>query len=99
MADYRCFPLWWENHPDLGHHIVDEDSIVLAPETRARLERWAHAFDRSLDWDNPPATTFSPDDWDAFDEEGRAILGLLRRELGSTYEIVSYDLGEPTDRA
>jgi hypothetical protein len=94
MPDYDCFPLWWIDHP-AGKIAVEPDEVPLAPETRARLERWAQAFDDQLDRANPPASRFDKADWARFDEEGLAIWGLLQRELGPGWEVFYWKLMKP----
>jgi hypothetical protein len=89
MADYGCWPLWHVGEP--GN--LDPATLPLQPPTVERLLAWAAAFDASLDWANPPATTFGSATeerafWAAFEVEGIALWHRLRAELGPAYTVV-----------
>jgi hypothetical protein len=83
MPDYFCHPLWWDGPGDrVGN--VDPSQLPLRAETRERLQRWAEWFESGYNDDDPSSMeAFTPEEEEAFDAEGRALLDLLRTELGA----------------
>lgn len=88
MADYNCDPLW-----DLD--VIDNLSPDLLPLSRNlvnRLQNWQALFDRTLNQDYPPDSSFvSVEAEIAFEREGLAIAKQLQAELGDEYEIYYQD--------
>jgi hypothetical protein len=94
MADYGAFPLWAV--PDDGSVSADDfwvgglapDELPLSASLVAQLQGWVDRHDRLLgprfEWPSEQAKV-------AFVEEGRRLLGLVRDELGSGYEVVYFD--------
>src|SRR3712207_869992 len=83
--------LWADNYEareSFGDAVSAED-LPLSPETEARVERLIAWYDESVDWDDPAGPWPWTDDEQArFEAEARAVLTLLRAELGAEYEIV-----------
>ncbi|MDF0551569.1 hypothetical protein [Kamptonema sp. UHCC 0994] len=86
MVDYGCYPLWWETPDKAGD--IDPETLSLKPETIKRLEKWAAVFDSILNQDYPPDSDFaSPEEAEAFEEEGISLWHQLRQELAPDYEV------------
>jgi hypothetical protein len=86
MADYGCFPLWYNDPGKCGD--INPESLPLTKSTIDRLHKWAATFDSFLDWDDPPNSKKADE---AFKQEGKELLQLLQSELGSDYEVTLYD--------
>jgi hypothetical protein len=87
MADYDCWPLWWEG--DHGPGNINPATLPLSAETVARLEAWAATFDATLNRTDPAASGFPSDAaFQAFEAEGRALWRQLRAELAPEYEVL-----------
>ena len=82
--------LWAANEAareDFGYP-VSSDDLPLEPETQMRLERLIAWYDESVDWDDPGGPWPWTDEEQArFDAEARAVLALVRADLGAEYEI------------
>ncbi|MGK7875873.1 MAG: hypothetical protein AB4426_22015 [Xenococcaceae cyanobacterium] len=86
MADYRCHPLWWEDPDKVGN--IDPNTLPLSQETLSRLEKWADAYDATLNWDDPTSSGFSShEESEAFEQEGINLWRQLRKELAPEYEV------------
>ena len=86
MADYGCFPLWYNDPCKCGD--INPESLPLTKSTIDRLHKWAATFYSFLDWDDPPNSKKADE---AFKQEGKELLQLLQSELGSDYEVTLYD--------
>jgi hypothetical protein len=90
MPDYDCWPLWWHAGTEkIGN--IDPASLGISSDLVDRLNAWAAQYDAFLNRDDPtqsgPAT---PEIEDAFENEGFALLDLLRRELSGKYHVIYY---------
>jgi hypothetical protein len=86
MPDYRCFPLWSSDPGSPGN--IDPSTLPLSAETVSELERWAQAFDKRMDLEDPTRELrISPREVDAFEQEGVRLWKKLREELPSGYEV------------
>ena len=91
MADYECFPLWGVDR--VGN--VDPEDLPLSDETKSWLERWAEAYDQTLNRQDPLSSGFATQqDEDAFESEGKALWNKLKDELGSAYHVLYYSQRE-----
>jgi hypothetical protein len=91
MADYDCWPLWWAGDADPGN--IDPATLPLRSETIARLEKWADAFDATLNRDDPASSEFPSDAaFEAFEAEGEELWQQLREELAPEYTVLYYSL-------
>ena len=66
-----------------------EDRLPLTPATRQRLVEMSAWHDGALDWNYPP----DPSPWTAaererFDQAATEVLGVVRAELGPSFEVV-----------
>lgn len=91
MADCHCWPLW--THPDSD---TDPEALPITPELRDRLQRWAAAFDATLNMDDPARGNFKTEDERAeflnkFYDEGERIWLELQRQLKPDYRVVYRD--------
>jgi hypothetical protein len=94
MADYGAFPLWAV--PDGGPVSIDDywcgglapEDLPLSASLVAELCGWAETHDRllgpSFEWPSDEAKV-------AFADEGRRLLGLVRAEVGRTYDVIYFD--------
>ena len=89
MADWECWPLW-EVAPEVGN--IDPATLPLSKATQQRLKRWAEALDAVLDQTYPPDSRFpTPAQRQAFKQEGRGLLVVLRQKLGDGYRVIYHD--------
>lgn len=94
MADYGCYPLWWESADKVGD--IDPTTLPLSSDTIRGLEQWADTYDAKLNWDDPAASAFSHESKLAFESEGIRLWKQLQKELALNYEVVyfSYTLNK-----
>lgn len=87
MPDYQCFPLWEASGGAVGN--IDPRSLPLSDGLIDRLLRWADAYDRTLDPDDPPASGFADaDEARRFRECGAELARQMQDELGPGFRIV-----------
>lgn len=91
MADYQCSPLWeYEEPPGDLYANRDPAELPLSEVTIRELAAWAAWFDTFLDMDDPNGSReVLPEETAAFDQAGRRLWTVLRRELGAAW-VVSY---------
>lgn len=90
MADYGCYPLWWNESNKCGD--IDPESLPLSKSTINRLHEWSDTYNSFLNWDDPGNSPKVPDEvWEAFKQESRELWQLLKSELGEDYQITLYD--------
>ena len=86
MADYQCHPLWEASPGQVGN--IDPATLPISPDLVARLARWAHLYDATLNWADPLSSGFkSQGDEAEFRRLGREIAERLRNELGPDYAL------------
>lgn len=91
MADYDCFPLWYNEPGKCGD--INPESLPLSQSTNDRLDKWSDTFDGFLDWSDPGNSPKVPDDvWETFKQEGKELWQLLKLELGEDYEVSYHEL-------
>ena len=91
MADYDCWPLWWDGDHDPGN--IDPATLPLSPATVKRLLAWAETFDATLNRDNPASSDFPSDAaFEAFEQVGLDLWRQLQRELAPDYNVVYHSL-------
>jgi hypothetical protein len=88
MWDYDCWPLWHFGDREVCN--IDPDSLPLSAATRARLKDWAAIPDAKLDRSDPSSVTWTEEERQKFEAEGRDLWKLLQRELGDGYRVVYY---------
>jgi hypothetical protein len=87
MADYKCWPLWWDR-PDKEMGDVDPRTLPLSSELIERLYAWAAWYDSTLNEEYPPDSRFASEaDEQSFLQEGRALTAEVRRELGPEFVV------------
>lgn len=87
MADYGCHPLWEYLDGDLVDN-PDPDDLPLRDGLKAALHDWAASYDRTLNQEYPPDSSFAnPEEEEAFDTEGRRLWDELRAALGPEYRV------------
>lgn len=75
--------LWLADPVDGSFDAIGAEDIGLSEEIADRLEDWMDEFDSIFDDADPPASAFaSAADFQAWQREGDAIAGAIRRELG-----------------
>ncbi len=90
MADYQCYPLWWDEPTRWGD--INPATLPLDAETILRLKKWADAMNATLTLADPASSGFpTQQEKEAFEQEGIEIFMLLEEELASEYE-VSYQM-------
>src|SRR5689334_9545787 len=104
MPEYGCFPLW----EYLDGELVDNTNGAALPLTGdlfEALNRWATAYERTLNSEYPPDSGFaSPAEEEAFETEGRRLWQQLQTQLGPGYRVSYYSqrdgkLFDPESRA
>ncbi len=90
MTDYLADPLWTRGPTGAGTAMVRLDSLPLSAELKARLRAWAARYDALMNSDYEWPSEADKDTWDA---EGRALLPLVRAELGPGYDVQYYNYG------
>ena len=92
MPDYQCFPLWLAGN-EFGN--ADPGSLPLSDELKIALNRWAQAYDLTLNQDYPPDSKFqSKVEEDAFEAEAMRLRKELQIQLGTEFKIVYYSQRE-----
>ena len=87
MPDYDCYPLWHAGGEDVGN--INPDNLPLSKETVERLDRWAKAYDLTLNREDPPSSGFESEEASIkFDEEGQTLWKILQQELGPEYQVI-----------
>ncbi len=82
-----------------GDSWVDLEALPLAAETLGRLSALVERYDESIDWDDPAGPSpWTPANRQEFAAEARAVLALLRSELGDEFEVVDDSGIDPTQR-
>jgi hypothetical protein len=92
MADYSCYPLWiYEDGSDDLKDNPGPDELPLTADLKAALYRWADDYDRTLNHEYPPDSGFAdPEAEEAFEAEGKHLLGELKAQLGTGWKVVYY---------
>lgn len=81
MADYHCWPLWWDEPGRVGN--IAPEALGLGDRLSAELLAWASIYDETLDPDDPIRSGFaSPRQEELFHEEGERLAGSVAAELG-----------------
>jgi hypothetical protein len=88
MWDYGCWPTWQQDGQIFIN--VDPATLALSTSTQAQLKAWAAIPDAKLAAvEHPPDITWTADEKQAFEAEGRELWRLLQRELAPDF-VVSY---------
>jgi len=89
MTDYECFPLWKSGEEGTAN--LDPENLPLSVETKKRLMVWAEWYDSTLNPDDPVSSGFADkEDEQAFEEEGRTLCKILRKELNGAYTVIHF---------
>lgn len=87
MAEYGGTVLWGVGAADVGP--IDPHSLPLTDDLRAAIQRWADAYDRTLDTDYPEDAGFAdPSEQEAFEAEGMRLWRELQAQLGRDWSVV-----------
>lgn len=69
-------------------HATDADEIGLSDDLADRLEAWMDAFDAIYEEDQEARSRFpTPQEQDAWEREGQAIVAAIREELGPDWAV------------
>ena len=82
VPDYDCWPIW-----DEEGEMNQPSDYPLSQETIERMDKWQAKIDSKLNLADPELTGFKPEEWEAFQEEGRELARRMQEELGNEYEI------------
>jgi hypothetical protein len=86
MADYQCYPLWEASPGQVGN--IDPDTLPLSCDLKTVLLQWAHAYDLTLNHDDPVLSGFrTHEDEIVFKKRGIELGERLRSELGSEFDV------------
>lgn len=89
MADYGGTVLWGVGAADVGP--IDPRTLPLKDELRAAIQRWADAYDRTLNQDYPPDSGFAdPSEQEAFEAEGVRLWRELQAQLRPDWRVAYY---------
>jgi hypothetical protein len=79
MADYHCWPLWWDAGP-VGN--IDPATLGLSPALVDALKAWAATHDATLRDQDPARSGFAtPEAEAAFEREGQHLARRLAEEM------------------
>lgn len=96
MADYECWPLWWDGNGRVGN--IAPSDLGLSDRLSAALRAWSSAYDATLNRDDPLSSGFaSIDDQQQFHEWGERLANRVADELGSG-AVVRYQGGSDSVR-
>ncbi len=86
MADYDCFPIWWDQADKVGN--IDPKNLPISSVLAADLERWADMFTAMLSRDDPRNSGFKTEqEYRDFDQAGALLTQRLAEELSGKYEV------------
>ncbi|GBD48956.1 hypothetical protein [Methylopila sp. Yamaguchi] len=86
MAEYKAWPIWWNDHINFGD--IDTSEFSISEKLKEKLNNWAKRYNDTMDWDNPYNAGFRSEcDVINFYEDGRILSQELQIELGNEYEI------------
>jgi hypothetical protein len=90
MPDYGSWPLWWYKDTDrIGN--IDPKTLNLSKWTIERLDAWARRYESYLDMDDPGnSPDQTPEEQQAFEQEGLALWDILQKELNDKYKVVYF---------
>jgi hypothetical protein len=86
MADYHCWPLWHHGSDVVGN--IDPEDVGVSEALASRLEDWAATFDSHLNVSDPASTSWTEEEENRFDAEGRQLCRELAAEIGDRYSVV-----------
>jgi len=86
MADYHCWPLWHHGGREVGN--IDPAEVGVSEALAAKLESWAATFDSHLNVSDPAAATWTQEEENQFEAEGRRLCRALGAEIGCRFTIV-----------
>jgi len=90
MAEYRAFPLWWNDDGKVKRNIQPHE-LALSLEMVSLLQKWQQIYESQMNWANPKESRFfTPPEVEAFEEEGVKLWLLLRQQLSPMYEVVYF---------
>ena len=84
MADYGCWPIW---HHDGQIGNIDPRALEVTERLAEALQNWAAVYDSHLDVSDPASTTWTVDEEQEFDVEGRRLCHLLAEEVGAKFRV------------
>lgn len=87
MADYGCWPLWWdEGSTEVGN--VDPEDFGLSSGLLADLQVWSNEFDATLNSSDPARSGFpSAAGLSSFNRIGEALSIRVAEELGEEIRV------------
>ncbi len=90
MADYGCDPLWWADTDKVGN--IDPVKLPLSSGIISRLQKWASAYNATLNWDDPANSPgfLNERAESAFEAEGVSLWKQLQKELAPNYKVVYF---------
>ena len=89
MADYGGTALWGIGAADGGP--IDPHELPLTDNLRTAIQRWADAYDRTLNQDYPTDSGFTdPSEQEAFEVEGMRLWRELQAQLEPGWSIAYY---------
>lgn len=74
MPDYDCSPLWYHGGSKIGP--VDLTSLGLSEALVEKLQHWAATYDSYLNRGDPATTTWTKEEEQRFDADGRDLFVL-----------------------
>lgn len=81
MADYGCWPLWWDGDGRTGN--IAPSDLGLSDALCAELRAWSSAYDATLNPDDPVSSGFATCvEQHRFHEWGARLTDRVARELG-----------------
>lgn len=98
MADYECWPLWWDGDGQVGN--IAPSELGLSEGLSAALLAWALAYDATLNAKDPACSGFaSYADWQRFEADGAQLAARVAAELGERATVRYHGPLSPLDPA
>lgn len=86
MADYNCYPLWFNSPDEVGN--IDPETLPISDSLKEELNDWSSQYDATLNLDDPLNSGFLTLAAESnFKQKGKKIQGKLQTELADDYEV------------
>ena len=86
--EYYCHPIWGSDDDIYGNGNIAPEELPISDDLRKDLDRWAEAYDATLNQEYPPDTSrLSTETKRALHEEGLRLGAELQKQLGADYNV------------
>ena len=92
-------PFWRVGSRSASPSHIDLAELSLSRSARIECARLSHWYDTSLNWEYPPHPgPWTPDEAERFGEAASILLQVVRRDLGTGYEVRDRQTAGPETR-